>query len=345
MDRVRCGVLGARGIIGQRFVEMLSGHPWFELGALFSSGEGVGRPYSEAVRWMIGPDVPGAASDIVMTEGAFSGVRRSGVDMVFSALPSEAAASIERKLSDSGIHVISNSSFHRMDPDVPLVIPEVNGGHLSMLLDREEGILATNPNCTTTGLVMALAPIADLLEGPVHVSSYQAISGAGYPGVPSLEALGTVLPYISGEEEKLIEEPVKILGRLDDGMIVGSSIRIVPNCVRVGVRDGHLISFSASLKDRVDIEEVKRRMGSFTGLEGLPSAPKRPLVLRKENDRPRPDLDSFAGGPLGMSVSVGRVRVDEGMLRAFALVNNTIRGGAGNAVLIAEQCLKEGIIR
>jgi aspartate-semialdehyde dehydrogenase len=191
---------------------------------------------------------------------------------------------------------------------------------------------------------MPLDPIRDLITGEVHVSSYQAISGAGYPGVPSLDIYGNVVPFINGEEDKLVEEPGKIMGSLKGGRIRSSPIKVVPNCVRVGVKDGHLVSFSARVEKGTEAEDIIKLLDGKKGLKGLPSAPKRPLVHRKERDRPRPDLDSFSGDPPGMVVTVGRVRVDDGILRAFSLVNNTIRGGAGNAVLIAEQCKKEGYL-
>lgn len=344
MDRMRCTIMGATGIIGQRFVQMLSGHPWFELVQLHSSRADGKRTYGDTAKWMLGPEVPEEVDDIVLSPYG-SVPDRKDVDVAFSALPSDMASVLERKTTKKGVHMISNSSFHRMDPDVPLIVPEINGDHLQILgRKREGGVLVTNPNCTTIGLVMALDPIMGLIEGEVHVSSYQAISGAGYPGVPSLDILGNVIPFINGEEGKLVEEPPKIFGRISEARNIPSAIKIVPNCVRVGVKDGHLVSFSCRLGKGVGGEEVLDALKSKKGLKGLPSAPERPLVLRKGDDRPRPDLDAFMGKPPGMVVSVGRVRVDNGMLRAFSLVNNTIRGGAGNAVLIAELLMKEGFI-
>lgn len=343
MDRLKCTILGATGIIGQRFVQMLHRHPWFELVHLHSSRADGKRTYGETARWMIGPKVPEEVDGIVLSPYGSILEGHDDIDVAFSALPTDKASELERKASRKGVHVISNSSFHRMDPDVPLLVPEVNDDHLR-IMDRKKikGVLVTNPNCTTTGLVMALDPIADMLDGEVHVSSYQAISGAGYPGVPSLDILGNVLPFINSEEEKLVEEPRKILGGVKGGRFLPSNVKVVPNCVRVGVRDGHLISFSCRLKGKVHTDDVMDALRSKKGLNGLPSAPKEPLSLRDESDRPQPQLDAFAGEPPGMVVSIGRVRVDDGMLRAFSLVNNTIRGGAGNAVLIAELLKKEG---
>jgi len=345
MDRLRCGILGSTGMIGQRFVQFLSGHPWFELTELYTSRRVTGRTYSEVVGWMLGPDVPDDASEISMSSSDPDVVSSSDADILFSALPADAASRVERAASKAGKHVISNSSLHRMDLDVPLVVPEVNGGHLSILKDRSSGgVLATNPNCTTTGLVMALGPMKEAIGGEVFVSSYQAISGAGHPGVPALDIFGNVLPFIDGEEEKLVQETGKILGKVSDGAVLPEAVRVVPNCVRVGVRDGHLISVSFRLNEGYEREDVFSLMDSLKGLQGLPSAPAVPLVIRTEEDRPRPDLDAFAGDPPGMSATVGRVRVDEGILRMFVLVNNTIRGGAGNAVLIAEMLKAEGFL-
>ncbi len=345
MDRLRCGILGATGIIGQRFVQTLTRHPWFELVSLYSTRADGRKSYEGTVNWMLGPDVPASAGDIVLSEYGSILTGRKDIDVVFSALPADTAQKLERKAARKGIHVISNSSCHRMDRDIPLMVPEVNGDHLKLLDGRKDkGILVTNPNCTSVALVMALDPIRDLIEGEVHVSSYQAISGAGYPGVPSLDIYGNVVPFINGEEEKLIEEPGKIMGSLKGGSIRSSPLKVVPNCVRVGVKDGHLVSFSARVVKGTDADDIIKLIGAKKGLKGLPSAPERPLVYRRERDRPRPDLDSFSGDPPGMVVSVGRVRVDDGMLRAFSLVNNTIRGGAGNAVLIAEQCKRGGYL-
>jgi len=341
MDRPRCGILGATGMIGQRFVQFLSDHPWFDLVALYTSREADGKRYSDVVSWMVGPDAPEKAASLRMSEyesGSFN-----DVDLLFSALPTSAASRFERRLSGMGIHVVTNSSFHRMDPDVPLVIPEVNGDHLE-LMRAKEGILAANPNCTTTGLAMALAPIRDMLVGDAFVSSYQAISGAGYPGVASLDIMGNVVPFIRDEEEKVEEGPAKILGKLDGGRVRSHAIKVHANCVRVGVKDGHLISLSTKVADGCDEEDIIDMLRSVKGLDGLPTAPAKPLAVRMEEDRPRPDLDAFAGKPPGMTVSVGRVRIKDGVLRMFVLVNNTIRGGAGNAVLIAEHCMREGLI-
>jgi aspartate-semialdehyde dehydrogenase len=345
MDRLRVGVLGPTGMMGQRFVQMLCGHPCFELAGLYVSRSSIGKRYSEAVSWKLGPSVPEQVSGIRIAEPKAKAMRKEKVDLVFSALPSESAATIEKPLSVAGIHVVTNSSYHRMDPDVPLMIPEVNGDHLRILQGRKrKGILVTNPNCSTTGLVMGLDPIRKLIGSEVFVSTYQALSGAGYPGVASLDIMGNVVPFIRDEEDKLIHEPAKILGELEGEKYVPADIRVVANCVRVPVRDGHTISVAFKVKKGATRERIISHLTAKKGIRDLPSSPVRPISVRDEEDRPRPDLDAFAGDPPGMVVTAGRIRVDDGIARMFFLVNNTIRGGAGNSILIAEQCLKEGYI-
>ena len=275
-----------------------------------------------------------------------------GIAVAFSALPSEVAGELETDAARAGIKIFSNASAHRMDADVPLLVPEVNPDHVA-LVERQAsfkdgGFLVTNPNCSITGLVLALKPLADALDfSEVHVSTYQALSGAGYPGVSSLDITANVLPFIENEEEKMRREAKKILGAWSD-RIAPSPIEVWANCVRVAVREGHLEAVSIPLTEHVDAREVARILGSFRGepqRRELPTAPKQPIIVREEPNRPQPLLDVMAGEPVrarGMAATVGRIRVVGRILRFFVLSHNTLRGGAGGSVLNAELAHRRG---
>jgi aspartate-semialdehyde dehydrogenase len=341
----RVGILGATGTVGQRFIQLLAGHPQFEVTALAASDRSQGRPYAEACAWRLPGEMPEAVRPIEVRPPA----PPLDCDLVFSSLPGEMAREVEESFARAGYAVVSNSSALRMDEDVPLLIPEVNHEHLALLetqrerRDYERGFVVTNPNCSTVVVALALAPLhARFGVEAVAATTMQAISGAGYPGVASLDISDNVLPHISGEEEKIETETGKILGRLAG---VGASARVEPaafpvsaQCHRVGVTDGHTAAVRVKLSRPAAPEELREAFASYASLPQelkLHTAPARPLIFRDEPDRPQPKLDRDAGG--GMSVTVGRLRRDRVMdFRFVALGHNTVRGAAGAAILNAE---------
>ncbi len=341
MRRVRVGVLGATGAVGQRFVQLLSGHPWFEVTALAASEVRVGMPYGSAVRWRLSADVPAYARDMVVQPC------RPGLDcdLVFSGLPAEVAGGVEEEFARAGYVVSSNARSHRFDPDVPLLVPEANPGHLDILpVQRQRrgytrGCIVTNPNCSTIHLVLALKPLDDAFGlRRVLVTTFQALSGAGYPGVPSLDVVDNVIPYIGGEEEKVESEPLKIMGSLAGDSFAPASFAISAHCNRVATLDGHLECVSVALAKRASPDDVLGALAGFRGRPqelGLPSAPTHPVVVRPETDRPQPRLDRDTEN--GMATVVGRVRPCKVLDYKFVLLgHNTIRGAAGAAILNAE---------
>lgn len=350
MSKIRVGILGATGIVGQHFIRFLQGHPWFEITALAASGRSEGKHYGEVCRWVVSPEIPASARDMVV-ESCEPGL---ACDLVFSALPSDVAGPLEERFAAAGYWVSSNASSHRMDADVPLLIPEVNPDHIALVEHQrrargwERGFIVTNPNCTTVGLAMALKPLADRFGlAKVFMVSLQALSGAGYPGVPSLGVVDNVIPYIGGEEPKVECEPQKLLGTLAVDTIRPADFVVSAHCNRVAVRDGHLESVSVQLAERgVSAEQVIEALQSFTALPQeleLPSAPKRPLVVRAEPDRPQPFYDRDAGN--GMTTVVGRVRPCPLLDFKFSVLShNTIRGAAGAAVLNAELLKARGYL-
>lgn len=343
----RVGILGATGAVGQRMIQGLAAHPWFRIAELAASERSSGRTYGEAARWMQESAIPEDVTELEV-KGATPDL---DCDFVLSALDSSVAGPIEDDFARAGYPVISNTRNHRMDDDVPLVIPEVNPGHLELLTHQKarrgysSGCIVTNPNCSTVGLAMALKPLEDAFGvAEVFVVTMQALSGAGYPGVASLDAMENVIPYISGEEEKMQSEPLKILGRLRQNSIQFAEFKISAQCNRVPVIDGHLESVSVRLKKRASAAEVSEALASFSGEPqklGLPTAPKHPILVSSEADRPQPRRDRDAGR--GMSVSVGRIRPCAlADFKFTVLVHNTIRGAAGAAILNAELLADRG---
>ncbi|MFQ6059607.1 MAG: aspartate-semialdehyde dehydrogenase, partial [Anaerolineae bacterium] len=305
MDKIKVGILGATGMVGQRFVHLLADHPWFEIAALAASERSVGMPYGEACRWVVSDDMPALAKEIIVQECEPD----LSCHLVFSALPAKVAGPIEEEFAAAGYAVSSNARNHRLDPDVPLLVPEVNPDHLALVVTQRrrrgwKGFIVTNPNCSTAQLVLALKPLWDRFGiTALSVVTMQALSGAGYPGVPSLDILDNVIPYIAGEEGKLEAEPLKLLGRLEGlspasgglgGGIREAEMTISAQCHRVATREGHLEAVSVKLGREASREEVVEALRSFRGpLQdlGLPSAPQHPIVVREENDRPQPRLD------------------------------------------------------
>ena len=347
--RWRAGVLGATGIVGQRLVHLLASHPWFELTEVAASERSAGRRYAEAVRWHVDAPLPPAASDLVVKHLEPS----LDCDFVFSALDSAVAGHVESDFARAGYPVVSNSRNHRMEPDVPLLIPEVNAAHLDAIPEQkrrrgfDSGFLVTNPNCSAAGLVLALKPLADAfgLE-QVFVVTLQAISGAGHPGVASLDILGNVVPFISGEEEKMEAEPRKLLGVWDGARFVDAHVRLSAQCNRVPVQDGHLECVSVKLRKKASPADVREALRSWqvdAELASLPTAVPHPVVVLDEHDRPQPRCDLNAGN--GMAAVVGRVRECPLLgVKLTLLSHNLVRGAAGAALLNAELLAARGFL-
>jgi aspartate-semialdehyde dehydrogenase len=346
--KIPVGILGATGIVGQRFVQMLEHHPWFEVAWLAASDRSEGRPYGEVARWRLKTAIPCPVAEMVVSPAKPDNVPK----VIFAALDASVAAELEPRFAQAGCAVVSNSSPLRMQKDVPLVIPEVNPDHIKLLecqswRRRSGGFVVTNPNCSAIGLVLGLAPLHRKfgLETVIAVTM-QAVSGAGYPGVASLDILGNVVPYIAKEEEKMEEETRKLLGNLNGPGIVMGSFRMSAQCNRVAVEDGHTESVSVKLKQKAAAETIIAAWNEFRSLPQelrLPSAPEQPVRYLESIDRPQPRLDVDAGQ--GMTASVGRLRACGVMDWKFTVLShNTIRGAAGAALLNAELLKAQGYI-
>jgi aspartate-semialdehyde dehydrogenase len=347
MSQIEVGVLGATGAVGQQFIALLAKHPWFKVTWLGASQRSEGKPYRDATAWRLPTPLPEDAAKLTVEQAAPGGAPK----LVFSGLDSSVAGEIEGAFASAGHLVISNSKNYRMDAAVPLLIPEINGDHLK-LLDTQaaargwKGRIVTNPNCSVIALAMALAPLRQFGLKSVMVTTLQAISGAGYPGVASWDILGNVIPFIDGEEEKFQPETQKILGQFKGGAVEPHPVVISATTTRVPVHNGHTVSISAKFDQKVAAEALINAFNSFRGrpqeLE-LPSAPPQPIVYLQERNRPQPALDVNRDG--GMTVSVGRLRACPVLDYKFvALGHNTIRGAAGAAILNAELMHREGIL-
>ena len=348
--KFRAGVLGATGMVGQRFVNMLANHPWFELADLAASERSSGKKYGDVVKWHLDTPIPEAARSLVVKDLA----PNLDCDFVFSALDSSVAGPAEEEFARAGYPVLSNSKNHRMDPDVPLLVPEVNPSHLEAIALQQKnraydgGFIVTNPNCSTAGLVLVLKPLADAfgLE-KIFVVTMQAVSGAGYPGVASLDILGNVVPFISGEEEKMESEPQKLLGKWDGSRFVDAGLGISAHCNRVPVRDGHTECVSLSLKKIASVREVAEALRDFQvddELASLPTAVRNPIVVVEEDNRPQPRRDGDSGH--GMAAVVGRIRECSLLdVKLTLLSHNLVRGAAGAAVLNAELLAVRGFLQ
>jgi aspartate-semialdehyde dehydrogenase len=336
-------ILGATGAVGQRFIQLLENHPWFGVSALAASERSAGKKYKEACSWMMETELPEGIGEMTVANTDLKSIREVGdVDFVFSALPGGLAGPIEEEFA-ADYPVISKASAHRLDDDVPLIVPEVNPEQLDLIPIQKErrrwkGFISTDPNCSTIQLAMSLKPLIAFGMKRVIVTTMQALSGAGYPGVASLDIIDNVVPYIPKEEEKLESETKKILGSLDGSQVKPAEIILSASCNRVNVKDGHLESVFVELESDPSVHEVKEAFRNFTGEPQrlkLPTAPERPIVVREEIDRPQPRYDRNAGN--GMSVVVGRIREDPIMtVKYLCLGHNTIRGAAGAGVLSAE---------
>jgi aspartate-semialdehyde dehydrogenase len=347
--KLRVGILGATGVVGQRFIQLLEDHPQFEVTALAASGRSQRKTYAEACTWRLPGEMPDRMKKIVVQ----SPHPPLDCDFVFSSLPGEIAGDAEESFARAGCPVITNSSSHRMDADVPLLIPEVNPEHLELIAAQrhargfEHGYIVTNPNCSTIVIAMALAPLhRDFGVESCIATTMQAISGAGYPGVASLDITDNVLPFIDGEEEKIESETVKILGHVDGTTVKVAAMKVSAQCNRVNVIDGHLATIRVKLSQSASLDQVREALASFSSLPQelkLHSAPPKPIIVRDEFDRPQPRLDRDAG--FGMSITVGRIASDNVLdYRLVALGHNTIRGAAGAAILNAELLVALGYL-
>lgn len=337
MSTVRVGILGATGAVGQTFVRLLAGHPTFEVVSLIASERSAGKPYREAARWVQSTPIPDGMGDIVV-EGTEA---RPDCEVVFSGLDASVAGDVEVAFARDGYAVVSNARNHRLDPTVPLLIPEVNPDHLD-LIDRQgwgRGYIVTNPNCSTVGLVLALKPLYDAFGiDALHVVTMQALSGAGYPGVPSLDALGNVVPYIGGEEEKMAVESRKLLGTLGADGVAPADLTVSAQCHRVPVENGHLEAVSVRFRQPADAAAVAQTLRDWRSPLAdldLPTAPQRAIVVDDDPTAPQPRTHVNLGG--GMTVTVGRIQDCPVLgVKFVVLSHNTVRGAAGGAILNAE---------
>lgn len=351
--KISVAVLGATGMIGQRFVQMLENHPYFEIEGLYASERSEGKKFGDTLKVR---DYPYSQETLDMKISKMDLDRISkNCRIAFSGIPSDLAGPTETELAEKGVAVYTNAGSHRMDKHVPIIVPEVNTDQFESIKDQATygngGYIVTNANCSSTGIVVPLKALRDAfgLE-QVFVSTYQAISGAGYPGVPSLDIVGNVIPYISHEEEKMETELCKMLGTYADGEFKYADFRVMANCARVPVIDGHTESLVLDLKEQPSLEEVSKALSGFRGEPqklGLPSAPEQPIIVRSEENRPQPIFDVSAGSPArarGMASTVGRIRQSNGYYKMWVVSHNTLRGGAGGSMLNAEYAYKKGIL-
>ncbi len=349
MSQIPVAVLGATGSVGQRFVSLLDAHPWFKVAALTGSDRSVGKPYAQACRWVLTDPMPEWAREMVIAPSSPEALEAR---IVFSALPSDEAKEVEPVFARAGMAVCSNASAYRREADVPLLLPEVNADHVGLVRQQRRergwsGCILTNPNCTSTGLTVALKALQDAFGlKRAFVVSLQALSGAGYPGVPSLDIIDNVIPNIGGEEEKVEWEPRKMLGSLGAEGVALAEIRLSAHTNRVAVTDGHVVVASVELGVEVSPEEAAAAMAAYQAppsARELPSSPRPVIRVRGEADRPQPRLDRMTGN--GMTTVVGRVRPDPLLhLKFVTLSHNTIRGAAGGSIYNAELLVNEGLL-
>ncbi len=345
MQKFKVGILGATGAVGQRFIQLLEGHPWFEVAEVIASPRSAGRPYGETVNWILDGSPPQSVRNLII-KGLTDSFESQ---LIFSALPKEAAKDRELELAHIGHIICTNASSHRMVADVPLLLPEVNAQHIDLIsIQRQQrgwsGAIIANSNCTTMPVVMALKPLQRFGIRKVHMVSEQAISGAGHPGVASLDIMDNVIPYVSGDEHKMETETQKMLGNFNGQEIEFADLVAGATCTRVPVIDGHLVNMSIELDDKPLLDDIIVAWTSFQGddpIPNLPSAPRQPVIYLNQIDRPQIRRDRNAGK--GMSTSIGRLRECPILDYKFAaLTHNTIRGAAGCSILNAELLAMRG---
>ena len=340
--RIEVGILGATGMVGQHFIKFLQGHPWFHLTWLGASDRSAGKKYRDAMTWHLAGGTPDTVADLTVEDCKPGNAPR----LVFSAMDASVATEIERAFAEAGHAVVSNSKNHRMERDVPLLVPEINPDHLKLVQQGWKGRIVTNPNCATVALTMGLAPLKPFGITKVIATTMQAISGAGYPGVASMDIMGNVIPFIGGEEEKMERETQKILGEFRGDHIEPLPARVSAHCNRVPVVDGHTVTVSVEFRALPSEADLRRAFDTFTGVpqqRQLPSAPPKPVIYMEQANRPQPRKD--AERDRGMTASVGRLRACPVLDYKFvALCHNAIRGAAGAAVLNAELMHSEGML-
>src|SRR5437899_5878927 len=346
--KIPAGILGATGVVGQRFVQLLENHPWFEIAWLAASDRSAGLEYAAAARWRLRTAIPSNLESMRLASAEPAGAPK----LIFSALDAAVAAELEPRFAGAGHAVVSNASAFRMQPEVPLLVPEVNAAHLRLLEQQSwraqcGGFIVTNPNCSATGLVMALAPLEQQFGvEKAFAVTMQAVSGAGYPGVASLDILGNVIPYVAEEEEKMEEETLKLLGQLNGAGIKPATFGMSAQCNRVAVEDGHTESVSVKLTKKPQPADIITAWNEFRSVPQelkLPSAPERPVVYLNAADRPQPRFDADCGA--GMTATVGRLRPCNVLDWKFTVLShNTIRGAAGAALLNAELLKAQGYL-
>ena len=347
----KVAILGATGAVGQRYIQLLQGHPWFEIEVLAASERSAGKKYKDACNWVMESDLPKEIGNMTVADANVESVEKAGdVDLIFTSLPGDLAGPVEEQFA-AIYPVFSKASAHRMEKDVPLLIPEVNPDHLKLIPIQQKnrgwkGFISTDPNCSTIQMAITLKPLLQFGLSQVMVTTMQALSGAGYPGVPSLDILDNVVPYIGKEEEKMECESNKILGTFDGKTVINANFAVSASCNRVHVKDGHLESVYVKLDQQPSLAQVEEAFVNFKGEPQelkLPSAPERPIVVRKEANRPQPRFDRDAGN--GMSVTVGRIRSDPILtMKYMCLGHNTIRGAAGGGILSAEFAVSKGLV-
>ena len=352
MERRKVGILGATGTVGQRFIQLLESHPWFEITWLAASERSAGKTFADACRWKLDTPMPARIAKLVLQPNTPAANTEDVPKIIFAALDADIARELEPLFVEAGCAVISNSSAFRMTPDVPLCVPEVNADHLDLIATQASyksdkgGYLVTNPNCSAIGLVLALKPLEERFGiDSLFVTTMQAVSGAGYPGVPSLDILGNVVPFIKNEEEKMEEEVAKLLGKFTGAAIEPADAKVSAHCNRVAVIDGHTECVSIKFKTPAAYEQIVAAWSEFHPLHAhhLPSAPAQPVIFTDAADRPQPRLDVNAGS--GMSTTVGRLRPCSLLDWKFVLLShNTLRGAAGAAVLNAEVLAKLNLL-
>ena len=350
MEKVRCAVLGATGVVGQNFLRLLVDHPYFELVAICASDVRIGQKLSTA-REQIDGGIPDVFAELVFDPIDVDVLVSKNVQVAFSGLPADVAKEVEKEAAKRGINVFSNAGAYRMEPDVPILIPEINHPHLELVKKQDtDGFIVTNANCTTTGLTMSLLPLLPFGIQKMVVASYQAISGAGYPGLSAMDILGNVIPYISNEEPKLRREAKKICGTIENGAIVPTDWEVHAHCVRVQTVIGHLISVHLELEKETSLDVVKQAIMSYKAPEhvaGLPTAPETPIYFMEELDRPQPRYDVMLGTPKraqGMAIAIGRPEVEKNIVRYVTISNNLVRGAAGGSVLNAELAFRKDLL-
>ena len=349
-NKRKVAILGATGGVGQRYIQLLQGHPWFEIEVLAASERSAGKKYKDACNWLMETNLPKEVAEMPVVNADVASVEKAGdVDLVFSSIPGDLAGPVEAEFA-SMYPVFSKASAHRMEKDVPLIIPEINPDHAELIKVQQQlrgwkGFISTDPNCSTIQMAITLKPLMQFGLRQVVVTTMQALSGAGYPGVASLDIIDNVVPFISGEEDKMETEALKILGSFDGKIVRNADFKLSASCNRVNVKDGHLESIFVKLDQDPSIEQIEAAFEDFKGapqLLKLPSAPENPIVVRHEKNRPQPRYDRDTGN--GQSVVVGRIRKDPIMtFKYMCLGHNTVRGAAGGGILSAELYVANGL--